>query len=537
MADERLLRELDGKYRILAQLGEGGTAHVWLAVAQGPSGFNKLVVLKTIRSELLEEPAVVDMFLDEARLAARLNHPNVVQTNEVFHQAKHPIIVMEYLDGVPFSAVLERQRSGNAMALAMLLRVISEALAGLHSAHELADYDGTNFELVHRDVSPHNLFITFAGQVKVLDFGVAQLTTSQEITQTGELKGKLRYMAPEQVASERVDRRADIYSVGVILWEIAAARRMWTPGTPEVQIMRNTLSGELPSLSDLETPVDKELQELIEKALATRPADRFETALELQAALDKYISSLRGLIRDRDVGRTLSKMFAHIREERAATIEEQMKNPAPPKRDATYSTHVPELTSFTHTPGEPARPARRPTSPWVLLVAIFFSISAFVAALFWPEPSQGNTESPIAAASAVAAPPPSASSSPGESPVEPSTQAPKEKSITLHLTAFPRTARLTLDGEKLPGNPYSSTAASDESDHVVEVSAPGYIPQSKTVQFNKDLSLAITLLPKKRPISKSDAPNPSPAKAKVDVCAPPYFFDERGIKKYKPECM
>ncbi len=266
MPDERLFRELDGKYRILAQLGEGGTARVWLAVARGPSGFNKLVVLKTIRKELLNDSSVVTMFLDEARLAARLNHPNIVQTNEVFEQANHPVIVMEYLDGLPFSAVLERQRQGDALALAMLLRVVSDSLAGLDAAHKLRDYDGRELEVVHRDVSPHNLFITFTGQVKVLDFGIAQLTSSRDVTETGEIKGKLRYMAPEQVSGERVDRRADIYSMGVVLWEVAMAQRMWPTSMPYATILKKVLAHELPSMRNPEAQIDAELRRIVEKS-------------------------------------------------------------------------------------------------------------------------------------------------------------------------------------------------------------------------------------------------------------------------------
>jgi len=530
MAEARLLRELHGKYRILAQLGEGGTAHVWLAVAHGPSGFNKLVVLKTIRSELLEESSVVEMFLDEARLAARLNHPNVVQTNEVFEQGRHPVIVMEYLDGVPFSAVLERQRTGSPMALAMLLKVVSESLAGLHSAHELGDYDGTNLGLVHRDVSPHNLFITFAGQVKVLDFGVAQLTTSQEVTQTGEIKGKLRYMAPEQIAGERVDRRADIYSVGVILWEIAASKRMWPPGTPEAQIMKMILGGELPALRETNPQVEEALLDIITRALSADADTRFETALDLQQELDEYISSLGGVIRNRDVGRTLSKMFADVRDERASTIEEQMKNPSPPKMDGP-SSNLPELTSFTHTPGDTPKHERRQNSPWVLFVAIFFSISAFLAALLWPSNEQARAPEK----SQAVAPVPAVSTPPATSSVpDPNTPPARPTQVSIHLTAFPRTARMTLDGTLLPTNPYSADLPEDDLDHELVITARGYKTQSKTIRLEKNVDFALTLLPKQQ---KAKATETTPTAAPATNCSPPYFFDERGIKKYKPECM
>ena len=166
------------------------------------------------------------MFLSEARLAARLHHPNVVQTNEVIEVDGAPVLVMEYLDGQPLSQVIMRGKQGG-FSLAMQLRVLVDALAGLHAAHELADFDGTPLGVVHRDVSPHNLFVTLEGHAKVLDFGIAKLERSLVETEVGTVKGKLRYMAPEQIAGDKLDRRADIYAAGVILWEALTGERMW----------------------------------------------------------------------------------------------------------------------------------------------------------------------------------------------------------------------------------------------------------------------------------------------------------------------
>ncbi|HSC87419.1 MAG TPA: serine/threonine-protein kinase, partial [Polyangiaceae bacterium] len=238
-----------GKYRVLAQLGQGGTANVMLAVARGPSGFNKLVVLKSMRGNAQAEPEIAKMFLSEARLAARLNHHNVVQTNEVFESPEGPVIVMEYLEGQALSQVAARARGKDVFPLRMHLRVICEALAGLHHAHELSDFDGRPLGVVHRDVSPHNVFITYDGQVKVLDFGIAKLSGAHADTATGVLKGKLRYMAPEQITGEAIDRRADIFAIGVMLWEAASGQRMWRD-VSDVTIMNRILNAELPSLRE-----------------------------------------------------------------------------------------------------------------------------------------------------------------------------------------------------------------------------------------------------------------------------------------------
>src|SRR5512133_824440 len=208
-----------GKYRLLAELGHGGMAQVFLALAKGVAGFNKLVVIKQIHAELAEDPDFVRMFLDEARLAARLNHPNVVQTNEVDHDNKRYFIAMEYLEGQTLNRVFNRMgRDPKLLPLGHRLRLVADGLAGLHYAHELKDYDGKALGVVHRDFTPHNIFVTYNGVVKVVDFGIAKALNSSSQTQSGVLKGKVSYMAPEQARGERVDRRADIFSVGMILW-------------------------------------------------------------------------------------------------------------------------------------------------------------------------------------------------------------------------------------------------------------------------------------------------------------------------------
>ncbi len=217
----------DGRFRVIAEVGEGGMAKVYLAVARGFSGFNKLVVLKSLRSNLASDRACVDMFLHEARLAARLNHPNVVQTYEVIEEDGRPVMVMEYLEGQPLSQIAVRAQADKRFTLSMRLHVLCDVLAGLHYAHELRDFDGTALDLVHRDVSPQNIFVTFEGQVKLLDFGIAKVvhTSAPAETDAGVLKGKVLYMAPEQIAGEALDRRADIFAVGVMLWEALAGER------------------------------------------------------------------------------------------------------------------------------------------------------------------------------------------------------------------------------------------------------------------------------------------------------------------------
>src|SRR5688572_16530728 len=226
------VEQVHGRYHPIAELGQGGTANVFLACARGPSDFNKLVVLKVLKHELAHEHEFRSMFMNEARLAARLNHPNVVQTNEVMEVDGRPVLVMEYLEGQTLSRILARSRDaargGVEMPLTLHLRVMIDVLSGLHYSHELIDYDGTPLRVVHRDMTPHNVFVSYDGRVCILDFGIAKLTgLGVQATQTGVIKGKLRYMPQEQVLGLPLDRRADLFAVGVMLWEAAAREKMW----------------------------------------------------------------------------------------------------------------------------------------------------------------------------------------------------------------------------------------------------------------------------------------------------------------------
>jgi serine/threonine-protein kinase len=267
-------------------------ADVYLAVAQGPAGFgfSKLTVIKRLRPSLANDREFVSMIVDEARLAARLNHPNVVQTLEAGRVAKHYFIAMEYLEGQPFDRLLSRaHRRNGGMRKDLGYVVVSDMLAGLHHAHELCDYDGAPLNVVHRDVSPHNVFITYDGQVKVVDFGIARASNRATYTATGVVKGKVFYMAPEQACGDALDRRADIFSAGILLWEIAVGRRIWHD-KDDVVVMHQLTSGGYPaSPQEIDPSVPDGVDAICRKALAREPADRYSTAADMQADLDRVI--------------------------------------------------------------------------------------------------------------------------------------------------------------------------------------------------------------------------------------------------------
>jgi eukaryotic-like serine/threonine-protein kinase len=528
------LNELAGKYRLLAELGQGGTAMVSLAVARGPSGFSKLVVLKVMKRSLLKEHEFSQMFMNEARLAARLNHPNIVQTNEVFEHQGLPVIVMEYLEGQSLSDLLNRARGTQKFGQAMHLRVISDVLSGLQYSHDLRDFDGTALNVVHRDISPHNVFVTFDGQVKLLDFGIAKLAGSQVETETGVIKGKIRYMSPEQIAGEDVDCRADVFSVGVMLWEAAANTRMWG-GMGEATIMNQLLNAELPSPKSVNPELDDVLERIVMKAMAPNAADRYASAALLQADLDDYLARFGTQVRQRDVGRTVSELFAEERAQTRRVIEAQLSKVSS-LSDAEYAATRPvELNSLSATQststsfGQPApRPAGLRQAP--LRYAGGALLVALAGVGVWALVGRGN------AAPADVVPQAAVASAPA-------------RSLDLRITAFPATARIYLDDRLLPSNPWTQRLPRDGTKHVVRFKADDHESEERELIFDQDSDLVVSLKPARKaaevPASNSAAEKPRPpakrapaaVQRKVPGCDPPFTVDERGIKRYKPQCL
>lgn len=306
-----------GKYQLVAEMARGGMGIVYLAVAQGPARFSKLLVVKELRPELVEDTSFLEMFLEEARLAARLSHPNIVQTYEISAGGTRPYIVMDYLDGVPLARILRRKSP--KFTLGMHLRVISEMLSGLHYAHTLRDFDGTALGIVHRDISPQNVFITFDGTAKLVDFGIAKAHDSSIETRTGVLKGKPAYMAPEQIAGE-IDARADIFSAGVMIWEAIAGQRMWGK-RGDVEVLAAVLKGTYPSLLEVAPNAPPELVAICERALAKDVDQRYQTAAALQDDLERYLGHSVAM---REVSEVTAEIFAKERALTRSTIDVQV---------------------------------------------------------------------------------------------------------------------------------------------------------------------------------------------------------------------
>jgi serine/threonine protein kinase len=315
-----------GRYDIVTLLGEGGMAQAYLAVSRGPGRFNKLAVIKRILPDLSQDPNFVEMFLDEARLTARLHHPNIVQTFDAAEHDGNYLLAMEYLDGLPLTKIYRRIHP-RLLPLETHLWILTQILTGLHYAHTLCDYDGSPLAVVHRDINPANILVTYAGDVKVLDFGVAKVRGALAVGTEGKIKGKPAYCAPEQLRGTEPDARADVFAVGVMLWEILAGKRL-NRAPSLVEAARARLGGKEPRIRDVQPDIDPALADICDRAMAMEPNDRFTTAaefrIELQAHLDRLGNHGRRTLIER-----LEEVFSADRLELRRLIERRLSDQTP----------------------------------------------------------------------------------------------------------------------------------------------------------------------------------------------------------------
>jgi serine/threonine protein kinase/ABC-type branched-subunit amino acid transport system substrate-binding protein len=324
----------DARTKLLLELGRGGMGTVYLAAVRGPAGFRKLKVIKRLRADLAADPQFLQMFLEEARLAARLSHPNIVQTNDVGFDGVHYFIDMEYLEGVSLDAFLKMGDKHGGCPTHIGLWILTQVLEGLHHAHELAGDGGQPLRIVHRDVSPHNVLVTYDGSIKLLDFGIAKAADSTLDTSTGVVKGKVTYMAPEQAAKRHVDRRADVFSVGVMMWQMLTGRRLWSD-LSDAEIYSKLEKGELASPKSVNGAVPDELDAMCLKALAPDPDGRYSTAAEFQADLERHLEATGLRLGPKPLSALLTTWFADRRAAVRAEVDEQFREEDPAnKRDA-----------------------------------------------------------------------------------------------------------------------------------------------------------------------------------------------------------
>ena len=307
-----------GRYRLLRKLAVGGMAEIYLARVSGPGGFEKNVVVKRILPQLAESDEFFAMFLDEARIAAMLQHANLVHIYDAGQADDEFFIAMEHLDGADLHTVhrvlSERgpgADNGQAIPLQHAIFIVNSVAAGLHYAHEKLGLDGQPLHIVHRDVTPQNVFLTREGGIKLVDFGVAKAANRVSSTTFGTLKGKLPYMSPEQCRAELVDRRSDIYSLGVLLYELTCGRRPHE-GRTEYELLREIVEGVVrpPSLSVPDYPA--ELEAIAMRALSRDAQNRFQTARDFASAITRVLLEKQVLVDSDVVGEVIERLVERV---------------------------------------------------------------------------------------------------------------------------------------------------------------------------------------------------------------------------------
>jgi serine/threonine-protein kinase len=313
------------RYELLCPIASGGMAVVWLARLRSKRGFEKLFAIKTIKTDLIHDVRFQEMFLDEARIASGIQHPNVAQILDLGEQDDVLYIVMEWVDGESLAKIRKLAgKRGTAVPLGVALRIVAEACAGLHAAHQLRDPRGKSLDIVHRDVSPQNILVSAAGSVRVIDFGIAKATNRMAgDTRSGIIKGKVHYMAPEQAAGHAIDRRADIWSIGVCLYDLVMGRLPFD-GDSDVDVVRRLLSTEpAPRAGD---PAPPSVAEVIAHSLARDPTARFSTAAAMQRAIETVIDKLGLPATNADVAEFLHAHFADLAEQRGAMVTNALES-------------------------------------------------------------------------------------------------------------------------------------------------------------------------------------------------------------------
>ncbi len=506
-----------GRYEVIGLLATGGMAEVHLGRLMGPSGFERVVVLKRILPHLAREAAFVDMFLDEARIVAKIDHPNVVQVIELGRDGDELYLAMELVEGESLGGFMRRHWVDKMqIGVELAAFIVAQACSGLHAAHELVDPDGRPQQIVHRDVSPQNIMITYTGRVKVLDFGIAKAIDRATRTRTGELKGKVEYMSPEQCRAEPLDRRSDVFALGVLLYELSVGKRLFRRGN-EVASLRAVCEDPIPAPRSVDPDYPAQLESICLRALERDVDKRFATADEMRRELVAFLRTTPNVgVHDELLAERMRALFADRLENKTVMIRELRSGGAPailppPEVDlqveppvvATVATR-PEPTPAAAGATAPGAPTERPRRAplYVGAAAALLAASAFAIGGLRARPEAGETS-----------PEPSAFAPVSPAAAEPSVTPATPASVVIEITTSPPGAHVWV-GETDRGPTPQKLALDRGAEPVaLELRLEGYEPLSERVTPDVDQRLALSLKPalRGRPPARPTAPPASSA--------------------------
>ena len=371
-----------GRYDLIYRLGSGGMAAVFVGRLSGLAGFERMVAVKIIHQHLADSKKFINMFLDEARMAASIHHPNVVEIYEVGRDQGLFFMVGEFVHGPDLGKLLRRMEDRSyVLPPAAAAHIAAQVCFGLHAAHETRDKDGNPLHLIHRDVSPNNVLLSYDGFVKLIDFGVAWARNKLAHTESGALKGKIGYISPEQILGHEVDRRSDIFSVGVLLYIMSTLTHPF-PGKSDAERLNKIISGDLKPPSAVRGDVHPGIERIVLKAMASSPDDRYSTAAEMARDLEGFIESLDETVKPEDIAAILSELFEGEKDAHQASLSayRAVRDSSPPEMPDGLGSEE-SAAHFGRTPSSYSVPHRQHRSMWITAVGVL--AAALLGVLFY----------------------------------------------------------------------------------------------------------------------------------------------------------
>jgi serine/threonine-protein kinase len=514
LPEERTRGYSIGRYEIAGHIATGGMAEILLGRMSGPAGFERPIVVKKILPHLARDEHFVRMFLDEARLASGIRNRNVVQVHELLEHEGELALVMEYLEGESLSGLVRRlSRRGRVLDPLLCAYVIAEAAVGLHAAHELTSPEGRRIGLVHRDVSPQNIFITYDGTVKVLDFGIAKGADRSSRTETGQLKGKVEYMSPEQCAGKELDPRSDVFSLGVVFWEIATGHRLFKRRNPLLTLHAITTSP-IEKPSSIVPAFPKEYDAIVLKALERTRASRYETAAELRRDLMRATQKLfPEAVPDEALHALMLELFDDRMDEKRqmlARLRDGAELSGVPEAEVDAAVELPTLLEQESSSIPSIIPSDKPRRVWPWLAAAAVLVPLGVAAMTVAVLTSMDDE-PRAAA-------------PIEREVEPqpATSAPEATTVRVSFDTVPAGAAVLVDGRNLGTTPFERDFDVSSDTLSVRLAKHGYLTETIPLVPNvtQQIRLRLTREPPRR--ARSD---PRPRMTDTMTEPPPPMYD------------
>ncbi|MGC4094240.1 MAG: serine/threonine-protein kinase [Polyangiaceae bacterium] len=493
VANRTALRPGDslGRFQLLVPIGAGGMGRVWVAREQGLTARPRLVAIKTALAEEAASEDYWKVLLDEARIASQIQHPNVCAIHALDRERGVVYLVMDWSDGGSLREVLDATEE-NRITATVAARLVAHVCAGLHAAHDLVGEDGVALGVVHRDVSPQNILLSANGQVKLTDFGVAKARGQIHApTQTGEVKGKLSYMAPEQVTTRDVDRRADVFALGCVLYEATVGERPFH-GDDALSTLYQLLERPIRPPSSIRADYPPGLERIVLKALERDAEARYQTADEMGRALQMWLASERTMITDADMAELVRTTLGERIAARAKAVEESLvsidspeveaEEEAPPSAEPKAGVETLSGSAASTLPGNQLpRPNRKMT--WAALASAAVALSVVGA---YAGRSSAPHPNPVASATPAAAVVPAV-------PQVRDPEPPRVEDVVITLRVSPETAVLTLDdGPPLP-NPYTVRMSPDTRPHRVRARLSGYEDREELTTFDRSREISLSL--------------------------------------------